>query len=114
MALAQPGLPACWLEVRACEIHPHLSRRQAETPHEHTYLLDLALATSAAGMPVSIIPASLLIRLLSRSSLFRKSESIAPFRLDWIARLDPPPPRRLTSSYILDTLQIPDTSLILK
>jgi hypothetical protein len=96
--LAQPGLPPCWLESRACEFHPHFSRHHAETPHTHDYLFDLAKTTTVQGLHILLIPISLLIELLFLSPLLRKELSPALIERIWISLLDPPPPRFACSS----------------
>jgi hypothetical protein len=97
-ALAQPGLPPCWLEARACEFHPHFSQRHAETPHTHQYLFDLAKATASLGLPNFLIPVSLLIELLFPSLLLHKVAGPVVIGQTWIAPLEPPPPRASFSS----------------
>jgi hypothetical protein len=97
LALAQPGLPACWLDTRACEFHPHFSKSQAENPHQHDYLFDLIKASVDQALPVSLIPISLLIELCSLITLFRKAVSPALFDRKWVVSLDPPPPRLIVS-----------------
>jgi hypothetical protein len=97
-ALAQPGLPPCWLEARACEIHPHFSRQHAESPHPHDYLFDLAEATASAALPILLIPMSLLIELLFLSPLLRTTGSPAVIEWTWVSPLEPPPPRGSFSS----------------
>jgi hypothetical protein len=93
IALAQPGIPACWLEAHACEIHIHFSKHQAETPHSHDYLLDLAKAQGAPALPTLLIPASLLIALLSCSRVFRQVVFPVTEKYFWKALPDLPPPR---------------------
>jgi hypothetical protein len=97
-ALAQPGLPPCWLEARACEIHPHFSKEHAESPHTHGYLFDLAKATASAALPILLIPVSLLIELLSLSPLLRRTGNPAVIEWNWISPLEPPPPRASITS----------------
>jgi hypothetical protein len=98
ISLTQPGLPACWLEVHACEIHVHFSQHQAEIPHSHDYLLDLAKAQGAPALPTLLIPASLLIALLFDSRVFR--QVIFPVIEKYFCKTLPdlPPPRASISS----------------
>ncbi len=93
MALAQPGLPPCWLQAHACEVHPHFSKHHAETPHSHGYLLDLAKANAAQGLVSPLIPAGLLIELLSLGLFLRSTLGPDILEQAWIPLLEPPPPR---------------------
>ncbi len=95
--LAQPGIPACWLEKHACEIHIHLSQRQAEHPHSHGYLFDLANADGASALPSVIIPLSLLFLLLFGMRIMRAISLPLTGETAWVSRLEPPPPRALLS-----------------
>ncbi len=97
-ALAQPGLPACWLERHACEIHIHLSKEQAESPHSHGYLFDLASADGAPALPSLLIPVGLLLALLFGRLVLRELISPMPAQAIWESLLEPPPPRFLISS----------------
>jgi hypothetical protein len=97
-ALSQPGIPPCWLEARACELHPHFGARHAGSPHSHEYLFDQSMATTALGLPALLIPASLLIELLFLSPLLRSPMSPACRERSWLAPLEPPPPRPAFSS----------------
>ncbi len=92
-ALAQPGVPACWLEAHPCEVHIHFSQHQAETPHSHGYLLDLAGAQGAPGLANPVTPIGLLIGLLFSSQVLRELAfpSLAAFL--WKSPPEPPPPR---------------------
>jgi hypothetical protein len=94
-ALAQPGIPACWLERHACEIHIHLSQRQAESPHTHGYLFDLANADGAATLPSLFIPLSILFLLIFDTLIMRGFTRQLTGESRWISRLEPPPPRTL-------------------
>jgi hypothetical protein len=91
-ALAQPGIPACWLEAHPCQIHIHFSHEQAAHPHSHDYLFDMAKADSPA-LPVLLIPISLLIELLFLIQIFQNT-GIPTFNMrGWILLPEPPPPR---------------------
>jgi hypothetical protein len=92
-ALAQPGLPACWLEEQACQVHQHFSQSLSETPHTHEYLSDLVKGTSAQGLPVLVLAISLLIARWFTSLLFRGSVSPSPGNRLWLFPPEPPPPR---------------------
>jgi hypothetical protein len=96
--LAQPGIPACWLERHACEIHIHLSEEQAKNPHTHGYLFDLASADGAPALPSLLIPLNLLLALLFGRLVLRELISPMPAHTLWEAYLDPPPPRFPISS----------------
>ena len=93
LTLAQPGLPACWLEARPCEYHIHLGRQQVGSAHSHNYLFDLANASAAQALAISPVPVNLLIEMLFLISLFRGSTSAVLRELNWIAPPFPPPPR---------------------
>jgi hypothetical protein len=97
-ALAQPGLPACWLERIPCESHPHFSPEQAGHPHSHLYLLDLVGSSVAPGLAALITPLSLLIEIFLAGQLLLIFETSSP-RLGhlWKALPEPPPPRLAAS-----------------
>jgi hypothetical protein len=97
-ALAQPGLPACWLEREACEVHPHFGPYQATHPHSHDYLLDQAKASAAQGLPHLLAPLSLLIEILFLSRLLRPATSLPVAGQGWTSAPEPPPPRTAASS----------------
>jgi hypothetical protein len=92
-ALAQPGLPACWLEKQACQVHHHFSKSHSETPHTHEYLSDLVKATSTQGSPVLDHAISLLIALRFTILLLRGTANHSPSNRLWLAPPEPPPPR---------------------
>jgi hypothetical protein len=98
IALAQPGVPACWLEAHACEFHVHFSQHHAETPHSHSYLFDLANAQGAPGLSPLLIPVGLLIALLFNSRFFRMFGMPVLAESSWKFLGEPPPPRFLHSS----------------
>jgi hypothetical protein len=98
IALTQPGLPACWLEAHACEIHVHFSVHQAEIPHSHDYLLDLTKAQGASVLPSLLIPAGFLIALLFGSRIFRQVVFPLIENFFWNTLPDLPPPRLALSS----------------
>ena len=98
MSLAQPGLPSCWLEAQACESHPHFGPHHAASPHTHDYLFDLTLTSAAQGLPIFLIPLSLLIEILLLSLLLRGTANSAVFEQAWFSPLEPPPPRALLPS----------------
>jgi hypothetical protein len=93
--LAQPGIPACWLERQACEIHIHLSQHQANSPHTHGYLFDLANADGAATLPSVFIPLSILFLLFFNTLITRGLARQLTGEGCWISRPEPPPPRTL-------------------
>jgi len=99
--LAPPGLPACWLEKEPCEYHTHFSQQEAETPHSHYYLIDLALATAAQPAPVVHFESSLLVVLLSLSGvkLWQKKTSQTLRLAGWALVPEPPPPKLNPSSW---------------
>jgi hypothetical protein len=92
-ALAQPGIPACWLERHACEIHMHFSKEQADSPHSHGYLFDLASAEGASALPTLLIPVGLLLALLFGSLVLRELVSPTPAQALWESLVESPPPR---------------------
>ena len=93
MCLAQPGVPPCWLEAHACAVHPHFSQEQAEAPHSHDYLLDLARSSTAGFLPVLLTPISLLIELLGLTLLLCGAIHAIVNERQWLAAIEPPPPR---------------------
>ncbi len=94
VSLAQPGLPACWLEVNACETHIHFNKHHAETPHSHEYLFDLTNVTSAQALPNLLLPIFLLARLLfSNNLLLPGSRNTYLYQRMWGFKPDPHPPR---------------------
>jgi hypothetical protein len=94
-AFAQPGLPACWLEAKACQVHVHFSQEQAETPHDHGYLVGLASGMAAAAVPQVMIPAGLLVALLAVAGavLLKKLNESTDRELRWLYVPEPPPPK---------------------
>jgi hypothetical protein len=94
-ALAQPGIPACWLEKHACEIHIHLSQQQAESPHTHSYLFDLANADGAAALASIFIPLNILFLLMFSTPITRCFALPLSGESPWASQLEPPPPRTL-------------------
>jgi len=93
LVLAQPGLPACWLESRPCETHLHFGSGHAGHPHSHEYLFDLSRAQASQGLPVQVIPAALLLALLFSTGILRSPAGLPLFRRQRSWLPDPPPPR---------------------
>lgn len=98
LSLAQPGLPACWLQAQSCRVHPHFSAEQAHVPHSHNYLFDLTITTGAPALPVPVIPVTLLIALLALGLLLPRLSAHTPRAEGWANLLEPPPPRGAFSS----------------
>ncbi len=88
---AQPGLPSCWLERKACEVHPHPDGHP-ERPHSHEYLFTDMQAAGAA-IPQQLIPANLLLRLLQSIAISIHLHQPTFSEQAWIALAEPPPPR---------------------
>ncbi len=88
---AQPGLPPCWLERKACEVHPHPDGHP-ERPHSHGYLFEDMQAAGAA-IPQTITPAHMILRLLQQVHITWKLHQPAFSISTWSAMADPPPPR---------------------
>jgi hypothetical protein len=93
LALAQPGVPACWLSARACALHQHFSPAQAHHPHSHDYLHDLAAGQALQLLPASLAPAGLLIALLFLIQIWRVMRPAALRPPLWVWLPEPPPPR---------------------
>ncbi len=93
LALAQPGLPACWMAPRPCEAHVHFGDGHAGQPHSHDYLLDLSRAQAGQGLPVQVVPAALLLALLFSTGLFRSLAGLPLFRQQRVWLPEIPPPR---------------------
>ena len=93
MALAQPGLPACWLEARACQNHTHFSESHGQSDHSHDFLLDLAKTQASHGLPGLSVPVSLLLAVLFSTRILRAASVPLLFEFSWKVLLDPPPPR---------------------
>ena len=93
---AQPGMPPCWLEKTACEIHPHFSREQEEDPHHsHLYLIDLSLGLAAYPYQISHAETFQFFFLLATSG-FSGWQGIKPVVIDaqnLSIPPEPPPPR---------------------
>jgi len=98
--LTPPGLPACWLEKVPCEIHVHFSVDQAETPHTHFYLFDLAMGMGSQPYPFLAFTCTLLIALLAASGpkLWRKNNSPDFGKYGWNPVPEPPPPKAVLFS----------------
>jgi hypothetical protein len=88
---APPGLPSCWLERSACEVHPHPDGHP-ERAHSHEYLLDDMQAVGAA-LPARLIPAGLLIQLLQHVTVTVDLDGPGFSPRTWEPLFDPPPPR---------------------
>lgn len=93
LVLTQPGLPSCWLELDPCEVHVHFGDEHAGKPHSHGYLFDMSKAQTAAGLPVHVIPASLLLALLFSTSIFRGLGEQPLNKLQRFLLPEPHPPR---------------------
>jgi hypothetical protein len=91
LILAQPGLPACWLEKNACEAHPHPGGHAA-VPHTHEYLFE-DVQTASPALPVRLIPARLLLEFLAQAGLWWQVSLEDTRSGGWFTLLDPPPPR---------------------
>jgi hypothetical protein len=98
--LTPPGLPACWLEKVPCEFHTHFSEEQAETPHTHFYLFDLAMGMGSQPYPFLAYSCTVMVALLAMSGpkLWRRNKSPAFGKLGWNAIPEPPPPKSITIS----------------
>ncbi len=88
---AQPGLPSCWLEQKACEAHPHPDGHP-ERPHSHGYLFD-DMQASGAAIPQHITPAHMILRLLQQVNITWNLRQPAFSTITWFALAEPPPPR---------------------
>ena len=93
IALAQPGMPACWLEAQPCEAHVHFDKTQAGSPHSHDYLFDLSKVQDSPGVSLLFIPISLLITLLFLVQVSREIPNLTLGGRGWVSSPDSPPPR---------------------
>jgi hypothetical protein len=91
-ALAQPGIPACWMEASACEAHVHFNHHQAETPHSHDYLVDLASGQGVPGVAALLIPVNLLLDLIFGGLVLRAMLAPVLVIFVWNDHPEPPPP----------------------
>jgi hypothetical protein len=92
MALAQPGICACWLLKDVQHVHPHLDAHP-ERPHSHDYLFQISSAQTITTAPPTPEPALRLIDLLSLTGLWRPFSSYAPLQVAWSPVMETPPPR---------------------
>jgi hypothetical protein len=88
---APAGLPSCWLEKKACEIHPHPGGH-AELPHSHEYLFEDMQADGVA-IPEQAIPTGLLLRFLQQVSISWRLYQPEYSSMVWSALFEPPPPK---------------------
>jgi len=95
--LAQPGLPACWLQADPCANHPHFNRNPY-AEHDHEYLRLQALSLANVVLPTSLVPASLLIQFLGWTNITRMTTRLILSSKSWGLPPDPPPPRASFSS----------------
>jgi len=83
------------MEREPCEIHPHFSRQQAETPHSHFYLIDLSQGLASQPYPFLSASSTVLIALLATSGAKAWRKISLPFFTGphWQAAPEPPPPK---------------------
>jgi hypothetical protein len=91
-ALAQPGLPPCWLEAEPCAHHHHVSQKP-HSEHDHDYLRLQALSQTSVVILTSLVAASLLIVILGWTGITRIIGSVILTSKSWGLVPDPPPPR---------------------
>lgn len=92
---AQPGIPACWLMERPCEVHFHLPG-MAEVPHSHEYLFDMARSSGVPILPMATLSASQLIALLGFTNLWQNLLTWVIVSSEWIASALIPPPKTIS------------------
>ena len=91
-AFAPPGLCPCWLFVEVEAFHPH-APDQAAHPHSHNYLFEVYQGQTAAVMPPALLPAALLLVLLSGLLRWRRLPHQDANGAGWNFPSDVPPPR---------------------
>jgi hypothetical protein len=92
IALAQPGLPPCWMEAKPCAHHPHFNVNPL-SDHNHDYLRMDTLSLGAVVITTSLVPVSLLILSLWLTSITRMMTGVILISKSWRLAPDPPPPR---------------------
>ncbi len=89
---AQPGIPACWLMEKPCEVHFHLPG-MAEVPHSHEYLFDMARSSGVPILPMVSLSASQLLTLLGLINLWQVLAARVIGKCVWIPGAQIPPPK---------------------
>jgi hypothetical protein len=89
---AQPGMCPCWLMPNVEEVHLHYPR-QAETQHDHEYLLEMFNANAFEILRVMLVPSSLLLTLIFTTAVSREFPLLAVVYGGWQKSPPTPPPR---------------------
>jgi hypothetical protein len=92
-ALMPPGLCSCWINPARETVHVHFGHAHAESSHSHGYLSKLSDADAGGVLPLLIIPAALLVVLLSQTNIFWRIPSALSHSREWKPKVAPPPPR---------------------
>jgi hypothetical protein len=79
--------------AHACEVHPHLNQRHADTSHTHDYLYDASFASGIQVAPVLLIPLSVLIAGLFFVNIWRGIVFQHRWGIRWKKTPETPPPR---------------------
>ena len=93
IALMPPGLCSCWINPGRETVHVHFGYAHAASEHSHEYLNQLGLANAGGFLPLLLIPAALLLQLLSATDIFWRISRFACLHREWKPSVTPPPPR---------------------
>lgn len=93
IAVAPPGLCACWLNPNVATVHPHLSPEHAHRPHAHDYLLQLAQTIQTEVKPLKVTPTSLLHSITLAGDIWWFLPDLPLSTAEWEPSILPPPPK---------------------
>lgn len=93
IVLMPPGVCSCWINPARETVHVHFGRAHAEAEHSHEYLSQLTLTTSGGVVMNLVVPAGVLVALLSQAKVFWNLPQAAFLCSEWKPRVMPPPPR---------------------
>lgn len=93
IAVAPPGLCACWLNPTVATVHPHLSPEHAQHTHSHDYLLQLAQTLQTQVKSLKVTPTSLLFAIAMAGDVWRFLPDLHIHKAEWEPRIILPPPK---------------------
>ncbi|MCB9135377.1 MAG: hypothetical protein H6636_08115 [Anaerolineales bacterium] len=93
VAVAPPGLCACWLNPNVATVHPHVSPEHAHHSHSHDYLLQLAQTLQTEVKPLKVTPTSFLIAMARAGDIWWSLPGLHVHTAEWEPLILPPPPK---------------------
>ncbi|MEA4906951.1 MAG: hypothetical protein VB089_05000 [Anaerolineaceae bacterium] len=93
---AQPGLPACWMMQRPCDLHDH-PYQYTNPLHRYNYLFDDVSSGEAPLLPSLWPQTAELLHIIGLSDLTRSVARPYPAGGSWLPDLPTPPPRHVAS-----------------